>query len=147
MPKSGDVESARFPTHAAPVAAPVALGIALGAGIGWLLMSPAGALLTACAGGILGWSFVKRVVWAWFRGALLGAGFLSLVGPGADWFLHGVPMDEKLHDAIVIGSLVGGLLGVRNARRSKGQRPPPEAGLTNPDDAGAPAPSKAAPGD
>lgn len=98
------------------------VGLALGLVTGWLFAEKAGALLMGVGGLILGWAVNKGAVFHAVRGAVIGAFFLSLVGPGADWIISGASPGSQLYQALVIGALVGALLGVRNARKPKSER-------------------------
>lgn len=95
--------------------------------IGYWFGGGGAALLSACGGLIFGWAIHKGAVFAGFRGALLGAGFAMLVGPGADFLFNDVPFDEKLVPAVIVGSLVGSLLGVRNFRKRRTKSAPVES--------------------
>lgn len=95
--------------------------------MGFLLGGVGGALLGAVGGAITCWGIHKQAVVKGIRGALTGAFFLLLVGPLADWFISRAPPGPKAIYAVVVGALVGGLLGVRNARRPR----PKLASLSN----------------
>lgn len=88
----------------------------VGMGLGGWLGAWGGALLGAVGGLILAWGIQKGAVWAGARGAVLGAFFATLIGPGGDWLISGAPFGERLRAAVIVGALVGGLLGVRNFR-------------------------------
>ena len=98
-------------------------GAVLGACVG-----QGAALLAGVGGAILGWAVVKGVVVAAVRGIFLGAGFAVVVGPLADRMISGRPIHETLWAALVVGTLVGGLLGVRNARRKRPTGLPADSG-------------------
>lgn len=87
--------------------------------IGFLVGGSGAGLLCGCAGFIFGWALCKGALVAGIRGAVLGVTFAILVGPVADHLVNRVPITEKLKPAMIVGSLVGGLLGVRNFRRPK----------------------------
>lgn len=93
----------------------IAIGLLAGtvAGAWW---GPATALLTATAGGILGWAAAKGRLDAALVGAAKGWLFAVLVGPAADALWSGTPFTERLVEASAVGILLGATLGTRNAR-------------------------------
>ena len=95
------------------------LGLAIGSLVGALSAGRAGAVIAGAGGLVLGWGMHKQALRAALSGALIGAGFAVIVGPGADHILQGAPFTERLTVALVVGSLVGALIGVRNARRPR----------------------------
>lgn len=103
-----------------PALAMFGLGLtSVGGAIGAFLGGSAGALLGAVAGLLFTWALAKRAFFEAISGAVKGAVFLFLVGPGIDWCLQGVPLSTHAATALAAGSLLGAALGIRNARRRK----------------------------
>jgi hypothetical protein len=100
----------------------VVLALLVGVGIGavGLATRDAGAaLLGGVGGGILAWALQKGAIFYCLRGAALGAVFLTIAGPGADLIISRTSIGPNAVKAIVAGALVGGMLGVKNARPRK----------------------------
>lgn len=94
------------------------LVLAGGAG-GFAAAGPGGGLLGAVAGFLFALASGRGAMVSFVRGAAIGAGFLVLVGPGADYLLSRAPMGPTLVKAVVAGALVGGALGIKNHRIRK----------------------------
>jgi hypothetical protein len=76
------------------------------------------ALLIAVSAILLAIAVARRRIYATLRGAAIGAGFLVIVGPLADWLLFGRPLTARLPAALVAGTLVGAAYGLARSRRS-----------------------------
>lgn len=86
---------------------------------GFLTAAAEGALIGTVAGAILAWALVRSAIADAIVGVIKGMFFVALIGPGADWLLSGQAMTHKLPLALVSGALLGGALGVKNARRPR----------------------------